>query len=142
MSWEQVFVRLSPKRRGCHLITEEIASQISSTIRSYKVGMANVFLQHTSASLTINENCDPDVRVDMEMMLNKLVPENAPYVHTDEGADDMPGHVKSSLLGVSLNIPISNGNLALGTWQGIWLCEHRNHGGSRKIVVTLQGSKS
>ncbi|KXN69734.1 UPF0047-domain-containing protein [Conidiobolus coronatus NRRL 28638] len=101
--------------------------------------LANFFIQHTSASLTINENCDPDVRKDMEMMLNKLAPENAPYIHTDEGPDDMPGHVKSSLFGASLNIPISNGRLNLGTWQGIWLCEHRNHGGSRRIVVTLQG---
>jgi len=102
--------------------------------------MANFFLQHSSASLTINENYDPDVRRDMEMMLNRLAPEdNVPYVHTMEGSDDMPAHVKSSLFGVSLNIPISNGKLALGTWQGIWLCEHRNSAGGRHMVITLQG---
>ncbi|KAI9197277.1 uncharacterized protein BJ171DRAFT_428283, partial [Polychytrium aggregatum] len=103
-------------------------------LASFRIGMANVFIQHTSASLTLNE-----VLVDMEMILNKLAPEDAPYIHTDEGPDDMPGHVKSSLMGVSLNIPISNGKFALGTWQGIWLNEHRDHGGSRRIVVTLQG---
>ncbi|TPX61526.1 hypothetical protein PhCBS80983_g01039 [Powellomyces hirtus] len=96
-------------------------------------------VQHTSAALTINENADPDVRKDMEMMLNRLAPENAPYIHTDEGPDDMPGHVKSSLFGVSLNIPISQGRLALGTWQGIYLCEARNRGGSRSCVITING---
>ncbi|KAK9718405.1 hypothetical protein K7432_005529 [Basidiobolus ranarum] len=141
MSWAQANVRFSAKKRGCHLVTDEILAQVPQ-IKQYKVGMANFFLQHSSASLTINENCDPDVRVDMEMMLNRIAPENAPYIHTMEGADDMPGHVKSSLFGVSLNIPISNGRLALGTWQGIWLCEHRDYGGARKLVVTIQGEKS
>ncbi|KAL7746592.1 hypothetical protein RI367_008119 [Sorochytrium milnesiophthora] len=139
-SWSQFTFSLSPRRRGCHLVTNEVVAKIPD-LRKYKVGMANIFLQHTSASLTINENADPDVRKDMEMMLNTMAPAEAPYIHTDEGPDDMPGHVKSSLFGVSLNIPISNGNLALRTWQGIWLCEHRDAGGSRKIVATLQGLK-
>ncbi|KAF8945860.1 hypothetical protein BGZ47_001819 [Haplosporangium gracile] len=99
-------------------------------------------LQHTSASLTLNENADPDVRVDMEMALNKIAPENMPFIHTDEGPDDMPGHLKSSLMGVSLNIPITKGRLNLGMWQGIWLCEHRNHASGRRIVVTMQGEKN
>ncbi|RUP16032.1 hypothetical protein BC936DRAFT_139556 [Jimgerdemannia flammicorona] len=98
-------------------------------------------MQHTSASLCLNENVDPDVRADMEMALNRIAPESFPYVHTDEGPDDMPGHVKSALVGVSLNIPITNGKFNMGTWQGIWLCEHRDHGGSRRVVVTLQGEK-
>ncbi|KAI9321320.1 hypothetical protein BX666DRAFT_1850259 [Dichotomocladium elegans] len=140
MSWTQKHIRLSAKPRGCHLVHNEIVSQVPE-IRNYKVGMANIFLQHTSASLMLNENADPDVRVDMEMGLNKIVPENFPYIHTDEGADDMPGHLKSGIIGVSLNIPITDGRLATGTWQGIYLCEHRNHGGSRRIVVTLQGEK-
>jgi len=103
--------------------------------------MANIFLQHTSASLMLNENCDPDVRTDMEMSLNKICPEDFPYIHTDEGPDDMPGHLKSGIVGVSLNIPITQGKLNVGTWQGIWLCEHRNHGGPRRVVVTLQGER-
>ncbi|CAO3598952.1 unnamed protein product [Absidia cylindrospora] len=101
--------------------------------------MANFFLQHTSASLMINENCDPDVREDMDMGLDKIVPETFPYIHTDEGPDDMPGHLKSGIVGVSLNIPITNGRLNLGTWQGIYLCEHRTHSSGRKVVVTIQG---
>ncbi|KAF8982006.1 hypothetical protein BGZ46_001965 [Entomortierella lignicola] len=138
MSWAQTTIRLPAKARGCHLVTSEIEKQVTE-LKQYSVGMANLFLQHTSASLTLNENADPDVRVDMEMTLNKLAPESLPYVHADEGPDDMPGHVKSSLFGVSLNIPITNGRFNLGTWQGIWLCEHRNHASGRKIVVTLQG---
>ncbi|KAI8591919.1 hypothetical protein BDZ88DRAFT_408938 [Geranomyces variabilis] len=137
-AWFQKTISLPSKKRGCHLLTSEILSQVPE-LKSFTCGMANFFLQHTSAALTINENADPDVRVDMEMMLNKLAPEDAPYIHTDEGADDMPGHVKSSLFGVSLNIPITNGRLALGTWQGIWLCEARNRGGQRSCVVTLNG---
>ncbi|KNE63569.1 secondary thiamine-phosphate synthase enzyme [Allomyces macrogynus ATCC 38327] len=139
MAWVQRKVTLSARSRGCHLVTDEIVRAIQPDLRKFKVGLANIFIQHTSASLTINENCDPDVRRDMEMMLNRIAPESAPYTHTDEGADDMPAHVKTTLVGPSLTIPISNGNLALGTWQGIWLCEHRDHGGSRRIVVTLQG---
>ncbi|KAF9359516.1 hypothetical protein BGX26_012149 [Mortierella sp. AD094] len=137
MSWAQTTIRLPAKSRGCHLVTHEIERQLPE-LKQFSVGMANVFLQHTSASLTLNENADPDVRVDMEMTLNEIAPESLPYVHADEGPDDMPGHVKSSLFGVSLNIPITNGRLNLGTWQGIWLCEHRNHASGRKIVVTLQ----
>ncbi|KAJ3337108.1 hypothetical protein HDU93_001581 [Gonapodya sp. JEL0774] len=139
--WTQRLVKLPAKRRGCHLVTSDITQQIGSDLSQFQIGMANVFLQHTSASLTLNENYDPDVRVDMEMMLNKLAPESAPYTHTMEGSDDMPAHVKSSLFGVSLNIPVRDGKLALGTWQGIWLCEHRDDGGSRKCVVTIQGLK-
>ncbi|KAL1924098.1 uncharacterized protein VTP21DRAFT_7133 [Calcarisporiella thermophila] len=139
MSWHQTTVTIS-RPRGCHLITSSIVNQIPE-LRNYKIGMANLFLQHTSASLSLNENADPDVRKDMEMALNKIAREDFPYIHTMEGPDDMPGHVKSSLVGVSLNVPISNGKLNLGTWQGIWLCEHRDHGGTRKIVVTLQGEK-
>ncbi|ORZ30119.1 hypothetical protein BCR44DRAFT_46899 [Catenaria anguillulae PL171] len=138
--WAQKTISLQPRSRGCHLVTNEIVRAIEADLRKFKVGLANVFLQHTSASLTINENADPDVRKDMEMMLNRIAPEDAPYVHTDEGPDDMPGHVKCSLFGAALTIPITNGRLNLGTWQGIWLCEHRDHGGSRRVVVTLQGS--
>jgi len=138
-TWTQKRITLSSKRRGCYLVTDEVLSHIRSELSEYKCGMANFFLQHSSASLTINENYDPDVRRDMEMMLNRIAPEDAPYIHTMEGSDDMPAHVKSSLFGCSLNIPISNGKLALGTWQGIWLCEHRNSGGGRHLVITLQG---
>ncbi|KAJ1679079.1 hypothetical protein EV182_002771 [Spiromyces aspiralis] len=135
MSWCQKTLTLKPKSRGCYLITEELVSGIRGELAQYKVGLANIFrpaentVQHSSASLTLNENYDPDVRVDMEMMLNRLVPEDAPYTHTMEGPDDMPGHVKSSLFGASLTIPIRNGQLALGTWQG------------RSVVITLQGEK-
>ncbi|KNC98926.1 secondary thiamine-phosphate synthase enzyme [Spizellomyces punctatus DAOM BR117] len=111
--WFQKVITLPAKPRGCHLVTQDVLRQIPE-LKSFKVGMANFFLQHTSAALTINENYDSDVRVDMEMMLNRLAPEEAPYCHTMEGSDDMPGHVKSSLLGVSLNIPVSKGSLALG----------------------------
>lgn len=106
-----------------------------------RVGMLHVFIQHTSASLTINENADPDVRTDMETAMNAIAPEDLPYVHTIEGRDDMPAHVKASLMGSSVSIPVSDGALALGTWQGIYLCEHRNHGGSRRLVLTLWGEE-
>ncbi|KAI8645296.1 hypothetical protein BD408DRAFT_412109 [Parasitella parasitica] len=138
MPWIQKEIRLNERKRGCHLVHKEIVGQLSE-LKNFKVGMANVFLQHTSASLMINENYDSDVQKDMEMGLNKIVPESFPYVHTAEGPDDMPGHLKSGIVGVSLNIPITNGKLNLGTWQGIYLCEHRNSGGSRRVVVTLQG---
>jgi secondary thiamine-phosphate synthase enzyme len=108
-------------------------------LAEFRVGIAQLFLLHTSASLTLNENADPDVRVDMETALNRIVPENQSFVHTIEGPDDMPAHVKASLMGASLSIPIRNGQLALGTWQGIYLCEHRNRGGSRRLVITLHG---
>ena len=130
---------LKSKPRGFHLVTDEITSKVPE-INKISVGLAHIFIKHTSASLTLNENADPSVRADMESHFNKLAPENAPhYIHTMEGPDDMPAHIKASLLGSSVTIPITNGRLNLGTWQGIYLCEHRNHGGSRKIVVTLTG---
>jgi secondary thiamine-phosphate synthase enzyme len=132
-------VRLKARGRGAHLVTDEIAKALEQLPR-LKVGLAHLFLQHTSASLCLNENADPDVRADLERWLDRAVPDGAPYfVHTAEGPDDMPAHVKSALLGCALTIPISEGRLALGTWQGIWLCEHRDHGGSRTIVATLVG---
>ncbi|CAG8517525.1 4280_t:CDS:2 [Paraglomus brasilianum] len=140
MSWLQKTIRLPAKRRGCHLITHEIERQIPE-LREYTIGMANVFLKHTSASLCLNENADPDVRVDMEMGLNNIVPETLPYVHDAEGSDDMPAHLKCAIIGTSLNIPITSGRLNLGTWQGIYLCEHRNHASTRTVVVTIQGQK-
>ena len=130
---------LKQRERGFHIITDEIINELAE-IKLIKAGLLNLFIQHTSASLTINENISPDVRSDMEKHLNKIVPENAPYFeHTLEGSDDMPAHIKSSLLGPSLTIPITNGRLNLGTWQGIYLCEHRDYGGVRKIICTLNG---
>lgn len=137
--WIQKNIQLSPKRRGFHLVTDEICRQIPE-LSELSVGLAHLFIQHTSASLTVNENADPTVRQDFESFFNRAVPENEPYYrHTDEGSDDLPAHLKSSLLGCSLTLPIQQGRLALGTWQGIYLCEHRNHGGSRRLIVTLQG---
>lgn len=132
-------IRLRARSRGFHLVTEEILNEFPE-LGQLRMGMLQVFIKHTSASLTINENADPTVRMDFEAHFNKMVPENAPYYeHTFEGPDDMPAHIKSSLLGASVQIPISNGRLNLGTWQGIYLCEHRNHGGSRKVVLTAFG---
>jgi secondary thiamine-phosphate synthase enzyme len=123
--------------RGFHLITDIILNEIPE-IRDVKVGLLQVFIKHTSASLTINENADPTVRMDFESHFNKSVPENAPYYkHDYEGPDDMPAHIKSSLLGASISLPICNGRPNLGTWQGIYLCEHRDHGGSRRLVITV-----
>lgn len=137
--WYQKEITLKAKSRGFHLVTDEIVRHIPE-ISKISAGLAHVFIQHTSASLTLNENADPSVRVDMESHFNKLAPENAPYyIHTMEGSDDMPAHIKASLLGNSITIPITNGRLNLGTWQGIYLCEHRNNGGARRIVVTLTG---
>lgn len=137
--WLQKDLLLQAKPRGFHLITREIVQQLPE-LKQFTIGLAHIFLQHTSASLTINENADPSVRKDFENYINRLAPENAAYfTHTLEGADDMPAHLKSSVLGVSVTIPVKNGRLALGTWQGIYLGEHRNHGGSRKIIVTLTG---
>jgi secondary thiamine-phosphate synthase enzyme len=130
--------RLTAKRRGFHLVTQEILQAIPE-IEYFAGGLLHLFLLHTSAGLTINENADPDVRVDMETVFNRIVPENQPLTHTLEGPDDMPAHVKSSLLGCSLTIPISDGRLALGTWQGVYLCEHRNQGGERSFVATVFG---
>jgi secondary thiamine-phosphate synthase enzyme len=140
MFWSQKTIRIGPYPRGFHLITREVISAVPE-LQNVRIGILQVFLQHTSASLTINENADPDVRTDMETALNRLVPENQPFVHTIEGPDDMPAHVKSSLLGASLMIPVSAGALALGTWQGIYLCEHRNDATPRTLVLTLQGEK-
>ncbi|MGB9096370.1 secondary thiamine-phosphate synthase enzyme YjbQ [Erwinia sp.] len=136
--WYQQTITLSPKSRGFHLITEEIVDELRR-LSDVQVGLLHLLLQHTSASLTLNENCDPTVRSDMEQHFLRTVPEKAPYEHDYEGADDMPAHIKSSLLGASLMLPVSRGRLVLGTWQGIWLGEHRLHGGSRSIVATLQG---
>lgn len=140
--WLQKRIKLTPRARGFHLITEEIMGQLPE-IGSVEIGLAHLLLQHTSASISINENADSLVRGDMESHFNELVPENAPYYkHTYEGADDMPAHIKSSLLGCELNIPIRKGRLLLGNWQGLYLGEHREHGGSRKLVVTIQGVSS
>lgn len=139
MSWQQLIISLKPRSRGFHLITDEILAKLPA-LSSYRTGIAHFFIQHTSASLTINENADPTVRSDLEAYLGRSVPENAPYFqHTCEGPDDMPAHIKASLLGSSISVPISQGRLALGTWQGIYLGEHREHGGSRRVVVTLNG---
>lgn len=135
----QQIVALRERPRGFHLITNEVERALPQ-IAQLKTGMCQVFIQHTSASLTINENADPTVRKDFETWFNKAVPENDPdYVHNDEGPDDMPAHLKAALLGNSVLIPIHNGELALGTWQGIYLCEHRNHGGNRRLVITAWG---
>jgi secondary thiamine-phosphate synthase enzyme len=137
--WLQKEIRLSPKPRGFHLITAELLRELPE-LRDFQIGMMNVFILHTSASLTLNENADPTVRQDFENYFNRTVKENEPYYrHQDEGLDDLPAHIKSSLLGASLNIPISNGQPRLGTWQGIYLCEHRNSGGVRRLVITLHG---
>jgi len=139
MNWFQKEIKLKPQSRGFHLITNEVLNQLPE-LTNINIGLAHLLLKHTSASLTLNENFDPEVRSDMEEYFNHTVKENEPYIlHTSEGADDMPAHIKSSLLGTSLTIPISNGNFNLGTWQGIYLCEHRNHGGSRKLLITVQG---
>ena len=139
MSYFQREITLKARQRGFHLITNEIVSEIPE-LKKIKTGILHIFIKHTSASLTINENYDPDVRTDFESHFNEMVKENAPYyVHTLEGADDMPAHLKASILGNSLSIPITDGRLNLGTWQGIYLCEHRNHGGSRQIVLTISG---
>ena len=132
----QVIFRLSAKRRGCHLVTKEILANLPTPLP--QIGLLNLFVQHTSCALSINENADPDVRVDLNKIMDHMVKENEPYyLHTMEGADDMPAHAKSSLFGVTLTIPITNGRLNLGTWQGIYLCEFRDYGGERKIVATI-----
>lgn len=129
---------LSAKRRGCHLVTSEIMSKLTCPLP--KTGLLHLFVKHTSCALSINENADPDVRSDMEKIMNHIVRENEPYYdHVLEGADDMPAHAKSSLFGVSITIPITDGRLNLGTWQGIYLCEFRDYGGPRKIVATVIG---
>lgn len=140
MTWCQKQIELPPMSRGFHLVTHWVLEQ-SPEIAEIHVGLLHLFLKHTSASLTINENADPDVRIDMETAINDICREHPDFIHTYEGADDMPAHVKSSLLGNSLTIPISKGNLVLGTWQGVYLCEHRNRASGRVIVVTIQGDR-
>ncbi|MGN6546262.1 MAG: secondary thiamine-phosphate synthase enzyme YjbQ [Aureliella sp.] len=137
--WKQKRFALQAKPRGFHLVTREVVDQLPE-LAQMKVGLLHLFILHTSASLTINENADPDVRVDMETIFNRIVPEDQPLVHTIEGPDDMPAHAKASMLGSGLLIPVGGGQLVLGTWQGIYLCEHRNQGGSRQVVATLQGT--
>jgi secondary thiamine-phosphate synthase enzyme len=135
----QQTIRLTDRKRGFHLITDEVKNALPQ-ISEITSGICNIFIKHTSASLTINENADPTVRHDFEMYFNKTVKENDPeYEHDYEGSDDMPAHLKASLLGSSVTIPITNGKLALGTWQGVYFCEHRNHIGSRTIVITAWG---
>ena len=137
--WQQQEILLSARKRGFHLITAEIVNAVP-TLRLMRCGLLHLFIKHTSASLTINENADPTVREDLESHFNHFVPERAPYYRHDyEGDDDMPAHIKSSLLGPSLLIPVTDGRLNLGTWQGIYLCEHRNHGGRRSLLATLHG---
>ncbi|MCL6416118.1 secondary thiamine-phosphate synthase enzyme YjbQ [Aestuariirhabdus sp. Z084] len=140
--WLQREISLKPRARGFHLITRELLQQLPE-LQKIEVGLMHLLIQHTSASLTLNENADPTVRSDFENYFSRAVPENEPwYQHCDEGPDDLPAHIKSSLLGASLTLPIGQGALRLGTWQGIYLCEHRNRGGSRRVVVTLQGETS
>ena len=135
----QQILDLNQRRRGFHIITNEVVNALPQ-IGEIKTGICQVFIQHTSASLSINENADPTVRQDFEMYFNKAVPENDPdYRHDDEGSDDMPAHLKAAMLGSSVTIPIRNGRLGLGTWQGIYLCEHRNYGGSRSLIITAWG---
>ena len=137
--WYQKEITLPVFSRGFHIIMDNILEEIPE-IRDISSGLLHLFIKHTSASLTINEDADPTVRADFETHFNIMVPENAPYYsHTIEGSDDMPAHLKSAILGASLSIPISKGKLNLGVWQGIYLCEHRNHGGNRKIVLTING---
>lgn len=138
MTWIQKEITLRARSRGFHLVTREVLEQLPE-LREFSVGMLNIFIQHTSASIGINENADPDVRVDLEMGFNKIVREDFPYVHTIEGPDDMPAHIKAAMIGNSLSIPITDGQLNLGTWQGIYLCEHRNRASGRRLVLTMHG---
>jgi secondary thiamine-phosphate synthase enzyme len=142
MIWHQKEITLKPRGRGFHLVTDEIVNQLPELVK-IQLGLMHILIKHTSASITLNENFDPDVRSDMEKYFNSTVKENEPwYDHNSEGSDDMPAHIKSTLIGNSLIIPITNGKMNLGTWQGIYLCEHRNHAGSRKIVVTVFGENN
>jgi len=137
--WQQYSIALKPRSKGFHLVTDEITRQIPE-LNNYRIGMLHLFIQHTSASLCLNENADPDVRTDLESHMQHIAPDNAPYyLHTCEGPDDMPAHIKHALIGSSLTIPIQNGRLALGTWQGIYLGEHRNHASSRNVIATING---
>ncbi|OSX69360.1 hypothetical protein BU14_1591s0002 [Porphyra umbilicalis] len=139
--WTQKTFRLGARSRGCHLVTKEIVNAVPE-LRNYKVGLAHIFIRHTSAALTLNENADPDVRKDMKMILGEVVEDGHPrFLHRDEGDDDMAAHVVSSLVGASVSVPVTDGRLALGTWQGVWLVEWRNYGGERSVTVTVQGEK-
>jgi secondary thiamine-phosphate synthase enzyme len=138
VTWSQREITLRPRPRGVHLVTPEIVEAIPE-LKDLRIGLAHLFLRHTSASLTLNENASPDVRRDFESWLNVAVPEDFAWTHTLEGRDDMPAHVKASLMGASLSLPIAGGRLALGTWQGVYLCEHRDRGGPRSLLVTLTG---
>ncbi len=139
MGWIQKEIQLAPKTRGFHLVTAEINQHLPE-LANFRLGLAHIFILHTSASLALNENADPTVRQDMETHFNVLAPENSPYfVHTYEGPDDMPAHIKAVLLGSSVTVPVRDGRFYLGTWQGIYLCEHRNRGGRRRLVITLNG---
>lgn len=139
MSWQQTDIRLPPYKQGFHLITHHVEAALAD-LSPVSIGLLHVQILHTSASLTINENADPSVRRDMERHFTHMVPEDQPYYeHIYEGSDDMPAHIKASMLGSSLSIPVRNGQLYLGTWQGIYLGEHRYHGGARRLVLTLQG---
>ena len=139
MHYFQTQIQLKPHSRGFHLITSKVVGSLPE-INTISVGFLQVFIQHTSASLTVNENADPSVRLDFESHMNHIVPENAPYYqHTYEGPDDMPAHIKSSLMGASILLPITNGKLNLGVWQGIYLCEHRNYASGRNLVITAFG---
>jgi secondary thiamine-phosphate synthase enzyme len=138
--WLQREIVLDPRPRGFHLITREVTGALPE-LREVQAGLLHLFIQHTSASLTLNENASPDVRRDFESWFDEAVPERAPYwTHVDEGPDDMPAHIKASLLGPSLSLPVSGGRLALGTWQGVYLCEHRDRGGARRLLATLHGN--
>ncbi|KAK9366293.1 hypothetical protein V1509DRAFT_660271 [Lipomyces kononenkoae] len=140
MSWSQKTFSLQSRSRGCYLVTDEVVQSLPE-IKDFKIGLLNLFIQHTSAALTLNENWDSDVRLDMTDALDKIAPENWNYRHDAEGSDDMPAHIRSSLIGASVSIPIKDGRLATGTWQGIWLCEFRRYRHSRHIVATIQGEK-
>ena len=138
MAWLQAELRLAARRRGCHLVTEDVAAALPD-IERLRAGLLHVFILHTSASLAINENADPDVPRDLEMALGRIARDDFPYTHTAEGPDDMPAHVKAALVGSSVTVPIREGRLCLGTWQGIYLCEHRDRGGPRQLVLTAHG---
>lgn len=136
--WSQHQIVLAERPRGIHLITDEVLRQLPE-IYDLKIGLAHFFLQHTSASLAINERVDDEVRADLERHLNILAPEDGAYTHNYEGPDDMPGHIKAVLIGAAVTVPIANGRLGFGAWQGLYLCEHRNHGGRRRLIVTIHG---
>ena len=138
--WLQREIQLPAFPRGFHIVTQHVLSELPE-LRDLQVGLLHVFIKHTSASLTINENADPDVPLDLESSFCAIAPEDFPYRHTCEGPDDMPAHVKASMLGSSVSVPVTNGRLALGTWQGIYLCEHRNRGGGRRLVLTMNGNE-